>query len=270
MTTQHEMDMAAGDRFAFGENWARFLSRLDESRIALAEKSLLAMLGLQTLQGQRFLDIGSGSGLFSLAARRLGATVVSFDYDPASVACTRELRHRYFPNDAHWIVERGSALDSAYMTSLGGFDVVYSWGVLHHTGRMYEAFANAIIPTRDASKLFIAIYNDQGWISRYWLRVKRAYNKNKLARLALIAWHAPYLIGLRWLYRTLTGRRGLERGMALWPDMLDWLGGYPFEVAKPEQVFGFFLERGFALDQLVTCGGRMGCNELVFSRRSGA
>lgn len=270
MTNQHEMELAAGDRFAFGENWTRFLSRLDDQRVEQAEHSLRTMLGMQTLQGKRFLDIGSGSGLFSLAARRLGATVVSFDYDPASVACTQELRRRYFPNDVQWTVARGSVLDPAYMRSLGTFDVVYSWGVLHHTGSMYEAFANAIIPTRDASKLFIAIYNDQGWISRYWLWVKRAYNKNKLARLALIAWHAPYLVGLRWLYRTATGRRGLDRGMALWPDMLDWLGGYPFEVAKPEQVFRYFHERGFSLEQLLTCGGRMGCNELVFSRKAEA
>lgn len=269
MTNQHEVELAAGDRFAFGENWTRFLNRLDDSRIAAAEQSLRNMLGVQTLQGKRFLDIGSGSGLFSLAARRLGATVVSFDYDPASVACTQELRRRYFPDDAQWTVMRGSALDRAYVESLGSFDVVYSWGVLHHTGSMYEAFANAIVPTRDGSKLFIAIYNDQGWISRYWHWVKRAYNKSRLARWALIAWHAPYLIGLRWLYRTLTGRRGLDRGMALWPDMLDWLGGYPFEVAKPEQIFRYFVDRGFVLEQLVTCGGRMGCNELVFSRNDG-
>ena len=267
MNTDHQADIDTGNRFTFGENWSRFLKRLDENRIRMAEQSLRIKLDLDNLQGKRFLDIGSGSGLFSLAARRLGATVMSFDYDPKSVACTEELRRRYFPDDPLWIVGRGSVLDKSYMATLGSFDVVYSWGVLHHTGQMYEAFENTVITTAPGTKLFIAIYNDQGAVSNYWLWVKRNYNRSKLMRLALIVWHAPYLIGLRWLFRAVTGRLELERGMSAWPDMIDWLGGYPFEVAKPEQVFRFFRERCFALDELETCGGRMGCNELVFTRQ---
>lgn len=131
-------------RFAFGANWARFLTVLDEERIREAERSLCNMLGVDTLANKRFLDIGSGSGLFSLAARRLGATVRSFDYDPQSVACTWELRRRYFPDDGDWQVEQGSALDAAYLETLGEFDIVYSWGVLHHTGAMWMGIENAI------------------------------------------------------------------------------------------------------------------------------
>ena len=134
-----ENRVSGPDRFAFGRNWAKFLSVVNDERILEAEKSLRAMLEQPSLSGVRFLDMGSGSGLFSLAARRLGAHVRSFDYDPESVACTAELKRRYFPDDSGWTVERGSALDAAYVRSLGVFDVVYSWGVLHHTGRMWDA-----------------------------------------------------------------------------------------------------------------------------------
>ena len=131
-------------RFEFGDNWANFLSVLNEDRIEDAVKSLKTFLQVEDLQGKRFLDIGSGSGLFSLAARCLGASVTSFDYDPQSVACTEELKRRYFPDDGDWSIEQGSALDNAYLNSLGIFDVVYSWGVLHHTGAMWLGIEYAI------------------------------------------------------------------------------------------------------------------------------
>src|SRR5438128_11957621 len=103
-------------RFPFGKNWSRFLSLLDDDRIAEAERSLRGMLDVSDLRELTFLDAGSGSGLFSLAAKRLGAKRVhSFDYDENSVACTRELKRRFFPHDADWIVEQGSVLDEAYL-----------------------------------------------------------------------------------------------------------------------------------------------------------
>ena len=142
--TQADTEIVRGERFAFGANWARFLKSLDEARIAKAEDSLRQMLAVARLDGKRFLDVGSGSGLFSLAARRMGAQVHSFDYDPRSVACTRELRDRYFPGDSVWRVEQGSVLDRDYLAGLGEFDVVYSWGVLHHTGAMWQAMENVV------------------------------------------------------------------------------------------------------------------------------
>src|SRR5450432_3200778 len=130
--TQHAAEVASGERFEFGKNWAAFLAGMNDARIAAGEQSLREMLQIDSLQGKTFLDIGSGSGLFSLAARRLGAKIQSFDYDPASVACTRELKARYYPEDENWTVASGSVLDADYVNSLGRFDVVYSWGVLHH------------------------------------------------------------------------------------------------------------------------------------------
>src|SRR5947207_3971976 len=130
----HAQEVIAGQRFEFGKNWARFLEGLSEERISQAETSLRRMLGTARLDGKSFLDIGCGSGLFSLAAWRMGAQVLSIDFDPQSVGCAQELRSRFFPGDLQWRIEEGSALDAAYLRSLGTFDIVYSWGVLHHTG----------------------------------------------------------------------------------------------------------------------------------------
>ena len=264
--TAHTEEVARGDRFEFGANWTRFLRLLNEDRIRAAEEALKEMLQVDDLHGKRFLDIGSGSGLMSLAARRLGASVTSFDYDPQSVACTQELRARFFEGDRSWIATTGSVLDDDFMIQLGTHDIVYSWGVLHHTGQMWKAIANAAARVADHGQLFIAIYNDQGVPSRYWNAVKRIYNSNAAGRAAMTLLHIPNVYLARIAVRAARGKIGADRGMSLWYDMLDWLGGYPFEVAKPERILDFIRPLGFSLVKLKTCGGRYGCNEFVFQR----
>lgn len=267
--------VAGGERFEFGKNWQRFLSVVNEAHIRAAESSLRNMLQVPHLSGHRFLDIGSGSGLFSLAARRLGATVHSFDYDPHSVACTRVLRERYFPDDPSWKIEQGSVLDRQYVESLDAFEVVYSWGVLHHTGALWTALDYAAIPVIPGGKLFIAIYNDQGGKSRRWRTVKKFYCSSVLGKSLVCGIAIPWYMARRFTIDCLKGNDPIayyrdyknRRGMSPIHDWFDWLGGYPFEVAKPEQIFRFFRDKGFELTNLTTKGALAGCNEFVFVRK---
>lgn len=260
-------------RFPFGKNWARFLSVLDEDRIAEAEKSVKDMVGCERLDGKSFLDIGSGSGLFSLAARRLGARVHSFDYDPHSVGCTQELRRRYFPEDEAWTVEQGSILDEAFVRALGTFDVVYSWGVLHHTGDLEGALKNAELPVRPGGRFIIALYNDQGWKSALWTIVKKCYVANFVGRAAVLAVFFPLFFLANVVWGVLQGgdptHRFREyrkrRGMSVVHDWVDWLGGYPFEVVHAEDVTRRFEERGFVLKKCNPTKS-LGNHEFVFER----
>ena len=270
--SQHAEEVSAGKRFWFGRNWEQYLSVLDESRIAEAQESLQKMLGMERLDGKSFLDIGSGSGLSSLAAVRLGARVHSFDFDPQSVACTQRLKSMYSPDKA-WTIEEGSVLDKLYLNTLGEFDVVYSWGVLHHSGAMWEALEAVDALVRPGGRLFLAIYNDQGSISRRWKTVKRLYNQATPVMRPLILfpilfyYEGRQMVGQ--LARGLNPFAGLTqtnnaRGMHKWYDWIDWVGGYPFEVAKPEEIINFYRDRGYLLTNLTTNGGGPGCNEYVF------
>jgi SAM-dependent methyltransferase len=273
---RHDPALTSSDdsvRFAFGANWLRYIDTVDDGPIRHAERSIRELLGLKTLSGRRFLDAGSGSGLFSLAARRLGAEVCSFDFDENSVLATQRLKDRYFPDDARWTIHRGSVLDPAFLETLGTHDIVYSWGVLHHTGDLWRALRNVTLLVNANGRLCVAIYNDQGRASVIWKLVKQTYNRLPRALRFIVLWPAFIrLWGPTFVRDFLRGSPArswssykVERGMSPLIDVKDWVGGYPFEVATPREVIEFFAERRFDLTHSILRNG-IGCNEFAFVR----
>ena len=264
-------------RFGFGRNWKKYLSTLSDADIEIARESLLTMISgadgtvtAKTIEGKRFLDVGCGSGLFSLCARSAGCKVVSFDYDPDSVSCAKELKARYYPDDSDWTVLQGSVLDKEFLTSLNTYDIVYAWGVLHHTGDMWTAMDNVTSLTKNGGTLCLAIYNDCGLRSQVWHGVKRFYNFNVATKVVTSMVYVPYRIG-RMAISSIRRRTNLfaaykrERGMHVVTDLLDWIGGYPYEYAKWKEVVDFFSERRF-IASTVTPSDGTGNHQFVFVR----
>jgi SAM-dependent methyltransferase len=252
--------------FKFGENWASFSRQLDETRIDEAIQSLTSLFGEITLKGKSFLDIGSGSGLFSIAAARLGCNpIMGIDVDPVSVQVSQE-------NVKHWAgasvnidFQLASALSIEQLNPLGKFDVVYSWGVLHHTGSMYQAIRNAASLVNPGGRFMIAIYN-RHWSSRAWWVIKWLYNHaGKSGQKVLVWFFTPIIFAAKWLV-TFKNPLKMRRGMDFMHNIVDWVGGYPYEYASINEMTLFLKSIGFDVVDARRANTPTGCNEFVSVR----
>ena len=254
--------------FDFGSNWQAYSrARLEPQRVREAEESLRALLGIDRLVGRSFLDIGCGSGLFSIAAAACGARrVLGFDVNPVSVSTSVENAQRYLPPGAPQPEFRlGSILDDDLVRSLGVFDTVYAWGSLHHTGQMWRAIRNAASLVAPGGVFALAIYDDH-WSVPFWKQVKRVYNiaPRPFRRMMDVSFGTAMYAAV-WLVARENPMRK-DRGMDFWYDVVDWLGGYPYEVATPQQLREFLAPLGFTFVSCAAPRVPTGCNELVFQR----
>jgi SAM-dependent methyltransferase len=261
-------------RFEFGKNWQRFIRRnFTRERCEIAQNHILKFARRDSLQGVDFLDIGCGSGLHSLAAHEAGASrILSFDYDPDSVAASNIVR-RSAGNPANWRVERGDILDKNYVAQLGKWNFVYCWGVLHHTGHVWEAIKNAGSTVADGGTFYVSLYSSDVVpldTREFWLKKKQEYNRSgQLKKLYLVWWYV-------WAYHMQSELRRfpeflqrvatykLTRGMNIFADIRDWLGGWPMEYVPDQEVVDVLeQECGF---QLVNVATGEACTEFLFRR----
>ncbi len=244
-------------KFSFGKNWRSYVDNsLSEELISRSQHSLGEFLGIASLEGRSFLDIGSGSGVHSVAALRLGAEqILSFDIDPDSVRAT-QIVYEKEGAPAKWSIKQGSILDSNFTRDIPQFDIVYSWGVLHHTGEMWKAIDIAATKVKQGGELFIGIYATTSF-SPVWLRIKQAYNRApKFVSKIMEYLYASYLL----MTKILRGKDPIahikqyrsHRGMSFMHDISDWLGGLPYEYARPEEVILRLKKQGFELTNLDT------------------
>jgi SAM-dependent methyltransferase len=269
--------LAQESHFEFGKNWASYAKLITDAEINVATLELQRLMGGR-LDGKRFLDIGCGSGLHSLAALRLGAAeVVSIDIDPDSVETTQRVLRCHAPEES-WRVMKLSVFDMD-RKELGEFDVVYSWGVLHHTGDLRRALALAASMVRSGGRFALALYRRTPFCW-FWKLEKRWYahgspRSQKAARTAyLILFRLAFWLRFRSYKRYVAEYRG-RRGMDFLHDIHDWMGGWPYESISPRQVdrlmlaHGLKVARSFARPWFVVEIFGAGCNEYLYSKAPG-
>ncbi|HEX5705409.1 MAG TPA: class I SAM-dependent methyltransferase [Pyrinomonadaceae bacterium] len=248
------IDSAISDEitFSFGENWSDYVANVSEDAIRSARSDIEEWLGASTVAGKNILDIGCGSGIHSLCYYQLGAkNIVSMDVDPKSVEATRVMWERA-GRPENWRITHGSVLDPDFIGGLGQHDIVYSWGVLHHTGAMWEAIANASSRVARGGLFWIALYVKGPKYAEH-LALKQKYNRASRLEKKIMVW--KYIAGVM-RDRRRAGLNPLKwnekdgRGMDVYHDIIDWLGGLPYEVASKEEVVDFCGTRGFVLERV--------------------
>jgi 2-polyprenyl-6-hydroxyphenyl methylase/3-demethylubiquinone-9 3-methyltransferase len=259
--------------FEFGENWVDYSNLIGTKELIASMEKLDNLIGIENIEGKTVLDIGSGSGIHSLSFLKLGAqNVEAFDYDLNSVRTTSEVILKHWSN-MNWSSSFGDIL--SYDLNLKRYDLVYSWGVLHHTGDLDLALKNASKLVSENGLFVVALYKKTPMCG-IWKIEKYLYTHSgqKIREVFLQIYKTFFKLGLAIRgksYQEHSESYSSKRGMTLENDMIDWLGGYPYESISEKEVIRLLKIQGFDLIDSKPSTARTGilgsgCSEFVFRR----
>ncbi len=262
-------------QFDFGKNWQDFsFQALTQEKVIQTKESFQHLIDDMDLRGKSFLDIGFGQGLSLLTACEKGALAVGTDINEK---CLDVFQHnkQYFPrttNNVDVPIVIGSILDPkvvdqlhAASPGLSGYDIVHSWGVLHHTGNMKKAIQHTASLVNADGCLVLAIYN-RHWSSPLWKQIKRFYCMTPPpAQNLIISLFYPIIYLAKY---AVTGKdpKKKMRGMDFYYDVIDWVGGYPYEYATRSELESMTTGLGFRLVKCIPSEVPTGCNEFIFQK----
>lgn len=252
--------------FNFGINWNNFSTKfLDGAKLNIALNSLEQLIGMDNIKCKSFLDIGCGSGIFAIAASKSGAQkVVGIDISKESIETSLFNKQRFLPDGNVEFLHK-SVFDDDF-NELGCYDIVYSWGVLHHTGDMWKAIGVSTMMVGCNGLFVLAIYNKH-WSSPLWKIVKRIYNLSPvIIRQVMVCVFYCVIALAKFFVTTKNPFKDKKRGMSFYYDVVDWIGGYPYQYATISQIQSFIEAKGFKLINFRSPVMPTGCNEFVFQK----
>jgi SAM-dependent methyltransferase len=167
--------LPGGDNLLSDRNWRENVDKfiLDELQMTREQ-----------IRGKRVLDAGCGQGRWSYGFIKLGATVRGIDTSVSAIKYANEHLKRTTPPARFCVL---NVLDERQLSKVfnnAEFDIIWCWGVLHHTGDPEKGFDNLVKLLKPGGTIHLYLYGKKSFVNKFWRRVFNVMPLDKRKRLA--------------------------------------------------------------------------------------